>query len=125
MNIYTERVAKGKALLDAFDPDWVEKVNWERLRMVSTRDCVLGQLFTDAESDLDYMEIPGYRTGLKALGLTEDGECSSAHCSSAHCSGGHFTAEGFGFSTSTSGGDAWRELEEAWKAAVGKSTASQ
>lgn len=120
MNIFTEPVAKGKALLDAFDPDWVEKVNWGELRMASTWDCVLGQLFNDTDTELDYVEIPGYRTGLKALNLTEDWECSSTHCS-----GGHFTAEGFGFSTSISGGDAWRELEEAWKAAVGKSTASQ
>ena len=56
----SSRVAKGVALLDGHDSQWVGKVNLETLNLASGYDCVLGQVFGD------------YATGKEVFGLDMD-----------------------------------------------------
>jgi hypothetical protein len=47
-----ERVDRGAALLDEYDPDWWEVIDLDRLDISSWRSCVLGQL---AEANVDQL----------------------------------------------------------------------
>lgn len=43
--MYEKEVAAGIALLDAKRPGWREKIDLKKLRQMSGRSCVLGQLY--------------------------------------------------------------------------------
>jgi len=55
-----ERVAAGAALLDEREPGWAERLDLDRLDIMSSCDCVVGQ------------RHGGYGAGLTALGLVEE-----------------------------------------------------
>jgi len=52
---YTERIAKGAALLDEKAPGWRSRVDADTLEMSSCARCVLGQL--DGRGDHDWLNI--------------------------------------------------------------------
>ncbi len=54
-----KRVARGVALLDAYDPEWFNRVDTDRLRMEDVRLCVLAQVVGQ-----------DYDQGLTAFGLS-------------------------------------------------------
>lgn len=66
---YSERVARGAALLDEHfgNGDWRARIDKDKLAMSSNRACVLGQLFEP--EDHDPWGTPGYETGITALGI--------------------------------------------------------
>lgn len=108
MNDFSDVVAAGKALLDSYDPEWADKVDWDNLNMSSTVDCVLGQLFGDGGV--------GYDAGLKALSI----ESSPTGCEC--CTGSYLDGVPYGFCAEEKDEDGytdWEGLGEAWKAAVG------
>lgn len=49
--VATQRVERGATLLDQRVPGWHERVDVHRLRLISTADCVLGQLFGHYDVD--------------------------------------------------------------------------
>ena len=64
--IFTERVAKGAALLDEKRPGWVDRIDLDTLDIDNCEDCVLGQAF---EAEVHDDENCGYTDGLEALGI--------------------------------------------------------
>lgn len=65
---YSERVARGVALLDEHfgNGEWRNRIDKDNLHMSSNRACVLGQLF--ARHDDPWGES-GYEIGISALGI--------------------------------------------------------
>lgn len=57
-----ERVAAGATFLDETVPNWVGRINTDKLNIRRTCDCVLGQLFGD------------YNTGTRELEIFDMGE---------------------------------------------------
>lgn len=97
---FTEQVARGKALLDAYDPDWIGKVDWDELEMCNELYCIVGQLISKP-AGLIPMD---YGQALKMLGITSFAE-EYAH----------------GFDFAPEGGSC-RDLQNAWLEAVGKTS---
>jgi len=64
MSAIAERVAKGAALLDEKGPtDWASEINLEALDIVSTSNCILGQLYGGyytGQSNLEELDSDGY-----------------------------------------------------------------
>jgi hypothetical protein len=54
-----KRVARGVTLLDAYDPEWFNRVDTDRLHMEHNRLCILAQVVG-----------PYYEAALKTLGLS-------------------------------------------------------
>jgi hypothetical protein len=82
------RIPEGMALLDAYDPDWVSKIDLNILDMYDYNHCILGQLFGD------------YRTGRDALDIASgDGKW-------------------YGFDQETGYSKNWAILDKAWIAEI-------
>ena len=58
-----ERATRGAEFLDERRPGWVAKIDRKRLDMLSSRDCILGQLYGDYEDGLHALR-PLSRTDL-------------------------------------------------------------
>lgn len=52
------RIPNGMALLDAYDPDWVSKIDLNILDMHDYHYCILGQFFGDYGTGRDALDIP-------------------------------------------------------------------
>ena len=66
MNLYTEQVALGKALLNKQKPQWRKKVDFNKLSMNSFSEDILGQIFGD------------FYVGIRMLGLDHNQELWAA-----------------------------------------------
>lgn len=127
MNDFSTEVAKGKAALDEhFGPEWVERVDWDKLRMSSTSSCILGQLFgddlrVDPDGWRDSRVYSAYELGLHRLGLlTNSDDCA---CCCVDIEGNDY---GFCTEKAAEGGRTdWQGLGNAWRKAVGKELISQ
>jgi hypothetical protein len=64
MSTVAERVARGAALLDEKVPGWAERIDLAELDLSSCWRCVLGQLATSTEPDLEDGWILGRDLGL-------------------------------------------------------------
>lgn len=62
---YEERVATGAALLDKINPNWYTRIDSGSLDLLSTRYCVLGQIYGSYSKGLDelYIDTGGYSQG--------------------------------------------------------------
>ena len=91
-----ERVARGSALLDEKMPGWDRRIDLDRLDLMSSCRCILGQLHLAAEDD-PYLE------GLAAVGIDYYTENDAR----------------FGFNTwDAEGNDAFLDLEYEWKRVI-------
>lgn len=73
MRPLAERVARGAALLDEKVEGWPERIAVRELDLRSCRDCVIGQLFSDA-ADIYEDGVLAYDEGIYRLGITGAGE---------------------------------------------------
>ena len=64
-NPYTENVKKGAAILDEKVPNWIDKINLEKLDMPTSSHCLLAQVASD-----DRQDFWAYFKGLKLIGMT-------------------------------------------------------
>jgi hypothetical protein len=98
MSEVLERVNRGAALLDEFDPGWWEVIEPEELDIASCRRCVLGQW---AEANVESGEFAAhYDEGLDVLDLSFD------------------HAPELGFAEGFSEGVTYGELSAAWREAI-------
>ena len=63
-----ENVLRGVALLDEKVPDWRERINPDRLSMVSCNSCILGQLFGNYFEGARMLGIYGSDYGFNVSG---------------------------------------------------------
>lgn len=59
---YAARVARGIALLDEMEPDWLDEIELDALNLASVSACVLGRVYGD------------YEAGLRTLGMDLDAD---------------------------------------------------
>lgn len=50
MSTIAERVTRGAALLERFDPGWWQRINLDELALDSPCHCILGQLYYDDQN---------------------------------------------------------------------------
>jgi len=62
MTTLEDRVRAAALLLDAEQPGWFNRVNTERIKMLSYDDCILGQVF-GAEAHRQFGWMSGYAYG--------------------------------------------------------------
>jgi hypothetical protein len=62
MTTIAQRVAEGAAFLDVRDPEWIGKVDLERLDLGSCTRCILGQLAGDYEDGVEMFALDGADT---------------------------------------------------------------
>lgn len=122
MNQHSEAVARGKAALDAYDPEWVGKVDWDALYMSNAARCILGQLFGELAREAE--AASGFAHGMDVLGLIEEEGGCCKYCDTWDAS------QHYGFSTMLVQPEGeyytdWDGLASAWRAAVGKQPVSQ
>lgn len=72
MGVYTERIARGAALLDSKKPGWRNHIQIADLAFESLQRCVLGQVFGDFSAAYD------------TLGLSCDDTATLGFCLEGH-----------------------------------------
>lgn len=74
MSEFKARAARGAALLDELRPGWYRDVDANTFSIVSTTQCIVGQLFGDWTYGTQELNIEGNRDACEHFGfeLTED-----------------------------------------------------
>ena len=55
--VYRKHIARGMNLLEQKEPQWIERINVERLDINSYFDCVLGQVFGEFDEGVIKLEL--------------------------------------------------------------------
>lgn len=96
---FTDRAKRGASFLDEEKPGWFESIDLNKLNMGDGSDCVIGQLFKDADRDYD---DSSYFIGVEELHIGETGRLNE------------YTL-GFMLKVTVGSSRNWELLTDAWK----------